>query len=161
MPMSDALAMRPERGPSSARPRAVLYLAPRRPEHLRDRLDISGLPRVPGLNHKGAEGVRYRDVCLDLLARAGLPSWPPRRVLHSLREVGRLTLDLDRLALAEAAEQCAEARQQILRGLRSEQRRVRGQLLTHTRVVLAIADELRPSAEAHAADALARLTGGA
>jgi hypothetical protein len=158
--MSDAVAVRPDAGPSTARPRPLLYMAPRRPAHLRDRLDISGLPRCPGLNHKGREGVRYRETCLALLQRAGLGVPVPRSVLPSLREVGRLTLDLDRLALAEAAEQCErDPRQQVLRGLRSEQRRTRSQLRTHERIVLAIAHEIRPTAEHHAADALARLSG--
>lgn len=161
--MTEAVALRPEAGPLRSRPAPVkLYAAPPKPRHLRRRLDFSKLPRVPGLDHSSVEGVRYRETCLALLHRVGLVGPPPDAVLPSLREVGRLTLDLDRLQEMEAAEQCSkEPRQQVLRGLRSEQRRTRSQLRTHERIVLAIAAEIRPTVEHHAADALARLTGGA
>lgn len=144
--MSEAVALRPEPDPSAASSRPLLYARPNWAPHRRRRLDRTKLPRVPGLDHGSAEGYRYREACLALMARCGLTGPPPEAILPSLREVGVLTLALDRLALAEAAEQCGEARQQILRGLRSEQRRTRSQLRTHERIVLAIAAELHAEA---------------
>lgn len=123
-------------------------------------LETSGLPRALR-RHDGRDGHEYRRYLLGLLARFGLRVPVPGWMVPTLREAGLAHVTLLHLHADLDAERARpEPRQAECRRLRSETRRTLSQRGVQERILRAMADEARPSTEAHAADALSRLSGG-